>query len=85
MTPEERPDPCVEVLRRLRIAATFKRPRAAIAAYRSLVALGAFEDIRRGPWQRLSELAMDSRPSVAAAAVRALVWASRAKRRSRRL
>ena len=85
MTPEEKPDPCVEVLRRLRIAATFKRPRAAIAAYRSLIALGAFDDICRGPWQRLSELAMDSRPSVAAAAVRALVWASRAKRRSRRL
>ena len=81
MTPEERPDPCVEVLRRLRIAATFKRPRAAIAAYRSLVALGAFDDIRRGPWQRLSELAMDSRPSVAAAAVRALVWASRVRGR----
>jgi len=85
MTPEEKPDPYVEVLRRLRIAATFKRPRAAIAAYRSLIALGAFDDICRGPWQRLSELAMDSRPSVAAAAVRALVWASRAKRRSRRL
>jgi hypothetical protein len=69
------------VLERLQLIAQYARPRTAIAAYSTLIALGAFDTARRGPWRRLTELAYKSRPAVAAAAIRALVRARRAERR----
>jgi hypothetical protein len=79
-TERQEPDPEEMVLRVLRSNATFKRPQAALAAFRALIALGAFDAADRGPWQRLTELARDAHPSVAAAAVQALAARARAKR-----
>jgi hypothetical protein len=81
MTPEERPDPEVALLEVLRQAAMYKRPRAAIAAFRALTAVGAFDAADRGLRGRLTGLVLHYRPRVAAAAVKALVELSRARKR----
>ena len=69
------------VLESLRCMAMYKRPRAAIDAFATLIALRSFETAHRGPWQRLIKLSWSGRPSVAAAAIKALVRARRAERR----
>jgi hypothetical protein len=83
MTPAPRAtvDVATAVLQQLQFVAMYKRPRAAIAAYSALIALSAFDKARRGPCRRLNELAYKGRPSVAAAAIRALIRARRAERR----
>jgi hypothetical protein len=83
MTPEPEAKWDVEtvVLKSLQNTARGKRPRAAIAAYETLIALGAFSMARQGPFRHISELAWRGRPAVAAAAIKALRRARRAERR----
>ncbi len=66
-----------QVFRRLESMVLRGRPRAALAAYRALTAL---DSIHREPTARIIELCRDSRPAVAAAAVKALVRARKAER-----
>ena len=81
MTPAAKVDTATVVRQSLQLAAMYKRPRAAIAAFATLIELGAFDTALSGPWQRLIELSWKGRPAVAAAAVKALVRAETAKRR----
>jgi hypothetical protein len=83
MTPEPEGKWDIEtvVLRLLRRTAGCKRPRAAIAAYETLIALGAFGAAREGPFRHINQLACRCRPAVAAAAIKALVRARRAEKR----
>jgi len=79
--PEARWDVETVVLQSLQNTARGKRPRAAIAAYETLIALGAFGVARQGPFHHVNELAWRCRPAVAAAAVRALRRARTAEKR----
>jgi hypothetical protein len=83
MTPEPEAEWDIEtvVLQSLQNTAWGKRPRAAIAAYETLIALGAFGVAQQGPCRHINELAWRCRPAVAAAAVRALRRARRAEKR----
>jgi hypothetical protein len=80
-TPEATGDIETLVLQRLQHTAQGKRPRAAIGAFETLVALRAFGLARQGPCRHINELAWRCRPAVAALAIRALVRARRAERR----
>ncbi|HMF13228.1 MAG TPA: hypothetical protein VKE94_13015 [Gemmataceae bacterium] len=79
--PEARWDVETVVLQSLLNTARGKRPRAAIAAYETMIALGAFGLARQGPFRHINQLALKCRPAVAAAAVRALRRARRAEKR----
>jgi len=63
-------DTAIVVKESLQLAAMYKRPHVAIAAFATLIALGAFDVAHRGPWQRLIELSWKGRPAVAAASAR---------------
>src|SRR6516225_1530069 len=67
-------------VRRLAAVVLYGKPRRAIAAFRSLTVLGQFF---RETHARVIELSRTGRPSVAAAAVKALVQARLAYRRFR--
>jgi hypothetical protein len=73
--PEE---PAQLVVRRLAAMVVYGRPRAALAAFKALVALDQYHKDTKA---RMVELSMVGRPAVAAAAVKALVRAHRARRR----